>query len=500
MTDATRRGIEIDSQLDHASPLAAVAGHPCPAGAAPAARRRRRDRPRRDRWRLHRPVDGTAGQGARSRPAGPAAGGRPDRRARDRSQRRLLRGQPDPRRGQRARPVARRVRRCSTASGRENLAGIAATVERYGIDCDFRMRRRADGGHARARGGRPVARRAGLPGRRRGAGAGGLADVPRRPAGPRQLRAGGPRPPRLGAGGRRRVARRPDRGAHPGRGRVGPARPGDGADDLGHGDRRTGGAGHQRVPRRCWRGCGCTPCRSTTTCWPPSRSPPTQLASIGWQRPAWASATPATSSTTTGSPPTTGSSGAATTRSTTSAAASTRRSTTGRATHRAAGRAVLRDVPAARRRPVHAPLGRRHRHVHALLRLLRVGVPRPGRLRPGLHRARRRRLAVRRRRDARSARRRPDGADAAADGPPQAAAVPARAASPTSASSSPAGRWPGRTAPVAATSGCAPLDRLGPRLRQLNRASPRGPPRARDLRDRRRPRHREQDPSRRRRR
>ena len=90
--------------------------------------------------------------------------------------------------------------------------------------------------------------------------------------------------------------------------------------------------------------------------------------------------------------------------------------------------AVLRDVPAARGAAVQPPLGRRDRHLHPLLRLLRHGVRRPRGVRPRLHRPRRRRHPVRRRRDARPARRR-----ATPSGPAlqmvrsQAAAVPARA-------------------------------------------------------------------------
>ena len=79
-----------------------------------------------------------------------------------------------------------------------------------------------------------------------------------------------------------------------------------------------------------------------------------------------ASATAATSSTTTGSPPTTGSSTAAGTRSTATAAPSAppRRA---RRDVRDARPALLPHVPAARGHALHPPLGRRDRHLVALL-------------------------------------------------------------------------------------------------------------------------------------
>ena len=52
--------------------------------------------------------------------------------------------------------------------------------------------------------------------------------------------------------------------------------------------------------------------------------------------------------------------------------------------------ALLPHVPAARGRAVHAPVGRRDRHVQPLLGVLRHGAPGPARLRRRLHRARRR--------------------------------------------------------------------------------------------------------------
>ena len=83
---------------------------------------------------------------------------------------------------------------------------------------------------------------------------------------------------------------------------------------------------------------------------------------------------------------------------------------------RAAGLALPRDLPAARGRPLHPPLGRRHRHLHAVRRVLRHDARRPGRPRRRLHRARRRRDPLRRRGAARPARRSADRAHRAADG------------------------------------------------------------------------------------
>ncbi len=73
---------------------------------------------------------------------------------------------------------------------------------------------------------------------------------------------------------------------------------------------------------------------------------------------------------------------------------------------RQAGPALLRDVPAAGGAVVQPQVGRRHRHLLAVLRLLRHRARRAAGLRGGLHRARRRRQPVRRPGPARPARRR----------------------------------------------------------------------------------------------
>ena len=136
--------------------------------------------------------------------------------------------------------------------GRENLAEIAATVERYGIDCDFRATAswpwRPDPtrspGSSRTEPGFLDADAV----RERGR----LADLPRRRGGRRRLRAGGPGPAGVGAGGRGRGAGRPDRGATPAPrtslrrgGRVRVRTP------CGTVTRGPGGARDERVPGRC---------------------------------------------------------------------------------------------------------------------------------------------------------------------------------------------------------------------------------------------------------
>ena len=117
--------------------------------------------------------------------------------------------------------------------------------------------------------------------------------------------------------------------------------------------------------------------------------------------------------------------------------------------------ALLHHVPAAGRDRVQPPLGRRDRHLQPVLRLLRHRPPRPGRLRAGLHRARRRRQPVRRPGHARPAERRADRTDPSCgwSAPSRSRSRPNR--SPTWASRPPAGRWPGPTGTTAAgTCGC----------------------------------------------
>ena len=88
---------------------------------------------------------------------------------------------------------------------------------------------------------------------------------------------------------------------------------------------------------------------------------------------------------------------------------------------------LLHDLPAARARRIRASLGRRDRHLLALLRLLRDRVGRAGHVRPRVHWLGRRRHALRGRRDAGPARGQGDPADEQRHGPLDAAAVPARA-------------------------------------------------------------------------
>jgi glycine/D-amino acid oxidase-like deaminating enzyme len=95
---------------------------------------------------------------------------------------------------------------------------------------------------------------------------------------------------------------------------------------------------------------------------------------------------------------------------------------------RAARHPLLRDLPAARGRPLHAPLGRGDRHLLALLGHVRQGARRPRRLRRRLHRAGRGSELLRRAGRARLRRRPRHRAHPPEDGPHEAGPLPARAA------------------------------------------------------------------------
>ena len=89
--------------------------------------------------------------------------------------------------------------------------------------------------------------------------------------------------------------------------------------------------------------------------------------------------------------------------------------------------ALLRDLSAARGRQVHPHVGWRDRHVEPLHGVLGAGDERSRRLRPRLHRARRRRLPVRRLGDARPALRPPFAGHADRVREVAAASLPTRA-------------------------------------------------------------------------
>ena len=90
--------------------------------------------------------------------------------------------------------------------------------------------------------------------------------------------------------------------------------------------------------------------------------------------------------------------------------------------------ALLRHVPAARGGVLLARVGRRHRHVQPVLRVLRHRARRPGRLRGRVHGARRRRVPLRRPGAARQAAQPGFRTGAAVPGQQQAIALPAGAA------------------------------------------------------------------------
>ena len=123
---------------------------------------------------------------------------------------------------------------------------------------------------------------------------------------------------------------------------------------------------------------------------------------------------------------------------------------------------------------LHAPLGRRDRHVQPVRRLLRDGPSRPRRLRGRVHGARRRLDALRRARRARPSRRAGDRGDAAALRPLEARSLPARADAlgrdPAHAQP-PGRRRPQRRAPRALAADARPA---GARVRQLAKDFRRG--------------------------
>ena len=227
---------------------AAVARQPGPAGAAAGPRRARRHRPPGRGWRVHGTLDGAACGRAAAGPAGAAHRGGPDRRARDRAQRRLLRGEPDARRGQRPGAVARRVRRdarARDAQPRRDRADVGALRHRLRMGAG----RAAHRGDARARGrgvgagGRRLPRRGGRPA------AGGLADVPRRPARRGRGGDGRPGPAGVGAGRRGRGAGGAHRRGHPPRVAEEGRRRGRGDHQRRSGAGEARGARDQRLPR-----------------------------------------------------------------------------------------------------------------------------------------------------------------------------------------------------------------------------------------------------------
>ena len=188
-------------------------------------------------------------------------------------------------------------------------------------------------------------------------------------------------------------------------------------------------------------------------------------------RAARASATAATSSTTSGSPPTTGSCGAATTRSTPTAAGSTPSTTSDRRPSRrwpstSSPRFPQLDGPA-----LHPRLGRRDRHLLALLGVLRHRARRPGGYAPGYTGLGVGATRFGARRDAGPAGGRADRAHGAGDGAQEAAAVPAGAGAlgrdrATKWSLAPGRRERRPAEPVAADPGPA-----GSRLRLMKRTA-----------------------------
>ena len=342
-------------------------------------------RPVRRRRRLHRSVDRDHRQGAR-----PVARRHPDRRPRgrlggQRPQRRVHGVQPHPRRRQRPGPLPRRARAARRARPEEpqrHRGGDQALRHRLRLRAHRRHRRRHDRTTARrtstscatttsscARSARrsscSTARRCAPRSTRPPTPAGcGARTAPRSSIRPGWC--GGSRPP-------------PNRSAsriYEDTKATSIEKDGVGVHDqhaARRGAGRQGGAGDQRVQAAAASGSATTSRRSTTTAWSPSRSPPQQLADIGWANRQGLSATSPTSSTTTGSPRTTGSCGAATTPSTSGAARSTPSSRAGRRRGPSCRKHFFDHLPAARGRQVHPRVGRRDRHVQPVLRVLGPG-------------------------------------------------------------------------------------------------------------------------------
>ncbi len=299
------------------------------------------------------------------------------------------------------------------ALGRANLDAIGSTVDKYDIDCDFERSGELEvavepyqldgpGRVGRAGPGPRPRRHAARP--RRGARGGRLADLPRRAVGQGPGRHARPGPARLGPAPRLRRARRADLRAHPGD-RPGPRRRRHARPHAGRfGAGRPGRPGHQRLPAavapaavlpgaglrlraddprpharrarldRLAQPAGDRRHRQPVPLLPDHAGRPDPLRRVRrdlpLRQPDGAGARAA------------------------------------RRDVRGTRRALLRHVPAVGGRALHASLGRRHRHVRAVLRVLRNGVRRPAGVRRRLHRARRRRLPLRRPGDARPPRRR----------------------------------------------------------------------------------------------
>ena len=367
-----------------------------------------RGRPGGGRRRLHRAVGGAAGQGGR--PVGRRGGarGRPVRLGGVGAQRRVLRGQPHPRAGQRRRAVPRRDRhprapraaRTSTPSRPPSPPRGSTATSSAPASSTWPPSPTRSAGCARPRP-RPAAHGASPVFLDRDelraevhspAFLAGLWDPdscalvnPARLAwGLRaRLRAGRRAHPRALPGRRARARTVPDRAAP----MVRPHRP-----RPGH--RPPGGAGHQRLavagPAAAQVHRAGLRLRADDRA---ARPRPRRRPSGGSG--ARASAPPATSSSTSAGRPTTGSCSAATTPSTTTATRMGAALEQRPATFTLLSTLFAETVPDTRGRALHPLVVRGHRHLLAVLRLLRPLVRRPGGLGGRLHRPRRRGVPVR---------------------------------------------------------------------------------------------------------
>ena len=316
--------------------------------------------------------------------------------------------------------------------GAENFEGIRATIERYGIDCDwstagdmavavepYQVDQLRRGEELPT----PVRPTGAVPGPGGGADRGRLAHLPRAGCGPRRHALVDPA---ALAWGLRRAALELGVRIHERTRATGMEPEGDGvavATPRGRRPRAAGGSS-PRTPSRRWRA------RSAAYVIPvydyvlmTEPLTPAQMDAIGWRnRQGLADA--ANQFHYYRLPATTGSCGAATTRSTTTATALAPELEDRPETFDAAGRALLPDLPAARGRAVHASLGGRDRHVQPLLRDVGDGARRAGLLRGGVHGARRGLEPLRRPRRTRSHQRDGDRSHEAAVRPLQAHPFP----------------------------------------------------------------------------
>ena len=437
---------------------AGASGRPQPAGRGP------RDRSRRGRWWVHRTLGRGAGGGGAARPRHRAAGGRADRRGRVGSQRRVLRGQPHPRPGQRPRAVHRRAAHPAADGPRHpgrDRGGRRPARDRLRLRAQRRARRRHRplAGRRPDRGARPGPERLGLGWRlldrdqvqAEVASPTYLARSTTRTAWPWSTRPGWP------GGWRRRRSGSAYASSSTPRPRLWTATaPASGSAPRTAGSARPGPWWPRRPGGRVRRSIGAYVVPVWDYALMTEPLAPDVRASLGWARRQGIGDAPNKFHyyrSTAGRP---------------AAVRRLRRPLLPGWRHRPAaspapgdlhgpGRAPGADFPAAGRRRDHARLGRAHRHLQPVQRVLAPDARRTGGVHRRLHRPRRRGVALRGPDGAGPARRPRHRADQAGHGAVASRSRSRRSRCAGPASSSPGRRWPAPTATAAAaTSGSAP--------------------------------------------